>query len=106
MPQDCYLQVSNSLEGPWNCVHKIKCDMIGSGLKTNPGVPMDFDGFFAISRFWRFIIAKNHGAPQTSFHGIEFYGYDFRISKLIEELRLSEYEDVLVENVTKKNDHL
>ena len=61
---------------------------------------MDFDGFFAISRFWRLIIARNHGALRTSFHGIEFFGYDYRISKLIEELRLSEYEDLLVENVS------
>lgn len=74
--------------------------MLGSSLRKNPGVPQDFDGFFAISRFWRLVIAKNHGAQQTSFHGIEFFGYDYRISKLIEELRLSEYEDVLIENVS------
>ena len=99
MPLECFLQVSNCAEGPWNCVHKFRCEMIGSSLRTNAGVPMDFDGCFAISRFWRLIIAKNHGGQQTSFHGLEFYGYDFRISKLIEELKLSEYEEMLIENV-------
>lgn len=76
-----------------------KCEMIGSSLRNGAGVPMDFDGFYAIARYWRLVIANNHGARDTSFHGVEFFGYDFRLSKLIEQLKLTEYEDVLIENV-------
>jgi hypothetical protein len=60
---------------------------------------MDFEGFNATARYWKLIFTTNHGAHQTSFHGIEFFGYDNRISKLIEQLYLNEYEDVLYENV-------
>lgn len=74
--------------------------MIGSSLKTDPGIPQDFDGFNATSRYWRMLIMNNHGAHQTSFHGVEFFGYDNRISKLIDQLNMNEYEDVLVENVS------
>jgi hypothetical protein len=73
--------------------------MIGSSLRSSPGIPIEFNGFHAVSRFWRLVIVKNHGASQTSFHGIEFFGYDYRIIKLIEQLKLTEYEDILIENV-------
>lgn len=85
--------------GPWNCVQTFKCEMIGSNLRNKAGVPMDFGGFYAIARYWRLVIVNNHGATHTSFHGVEFFGYDYRITKLIEQLKLSEYEDVLIENV-------
>ena len=85
--------------GPWNCVQTLKCDMVGSNLRYNAGYPVDFGGFSAISRYWRLVITKNHGAYDTSFHGVEFFGYDYRISKLIEQLKLTEYEHALIENV-------
>lgn len=85
--------------GPWNNVQKFICDMVGSNVKTKAGVPLDFDGFNAIARYWRLVIGKNHGASVTSFHGIEFFGYDYRIVMLIEQLKLTEYEDMLIENV-------
>jgi hypothetical protein len=74
--------------------------MLGSISRGCAGVPIDIDGFFCISRFWRLVIARNHGALQTSFHGIDFFGYDYRISKLIEDHKLIEYEDTLIENVS------
>ena len=74
--------------------------MIGSTHRYHPGTQVDFDGFHAISRYWRLVLANNHGAQVTSFHGLEFYGYDYRISKLLEPLKLSEYEDDLYENVS------
>lgn len=73
--------------------------MIGSNIRTSGGTPLDFDGFNAIARYWRLVIGKNHGANETSFHGIEFFGYDYRITKLIEQLKLTEYDDILIENV-------
>lgn len=73
--------------------------MIGSSVRTSPGIPIEYNGFNAVARFWRLVIVKNHGAPCTSFHGVEFFGYDYRICKLIEQLKLTEYEDVLIENV-------
>ena len=90
---------SNLSRGPWNNVQAFKCEMIGSSSRNNAGVPVDIDGFNAIARYWRLVIGKNHGAPVTSFHGVEFFGYDYRIVKLIEQLKLTEYEDVLIENV-------
>ena len=86
--------------GPWNCVQSFRCEMIGSNQRYHPGIPKDFDGFHAISRYWRLVLANNHGAQVTSFHGLEFYGYDYRISKLLEPLKLAEYEDDLFENVS------
>ena len=62
-------------------------------------MPLDFDGFNATARYWKLLILNNHGSHQTSFHGIEFYGYDTRISKLIDQLNLNEYEDLFIENV-------
>jgi hypothetical protein len=85
--------------GPWNNVQAFKCEMIGSSSRNNAGVPIDIDGFNAIARYWRLVIGKNHGASVTSFHGVEFFGYDYRTVKLIEQLKLTEYEDVLIENV-------
>lgn len=76
-----------------------KCDMIGSSVRSHAGIPIDFNGFHARSRFWRLVIANNHGAPRTSFHGIEFFGYDCRITKLLKRMSLSEYEDIFIENV-------
>ena len=73
--------------------------MLGSSTRTNAGVPVDFEGFSAIARYWRLVIGKNHGATMTSFHGIDFFGYDYRIVMLLEQLKLNEYEDVLIENV-------
>ena len=64
-------------------------------------MPLDFDGFNATARYWKLLILNNHGSHQTSFHGIEFYGYDTRISKLIDQLNLNEYEDLFIENVIK-----
>ena len=80
--------------------------MIGSSLRNSPGMPIDFSGFHAVARYWRLVIAKNHGAPVTSFHGVEFFGYDYRISKLIEQLKLTEYEDLLIENDLNQIDAL
>jgi len=74
--------------------------MLGSTLRNSPGVPVEISGFIACSRFWRLVIANNHGASLTSFHGVEFFGYDNRISKIIEQLKLSEYEQLLIENVS------
>lgn len=73
--------------------------MVGSSNQSNAGVPIDIEGFNACSRYWRLVITRNHGAPETSFHGIEFFGYDNRISKLVEQLKLTEYEQALIENV-------
>lgn len=73
--------------------------MVGSAVQKDAGIPIDIDGFNACSRYWRLVITRNHGAPDTSFHGIEFFGYDNRISKLIEQLKLTEYEQALIENV-------
>lgn len=87
------------LSGPWNNVQAFTCEMIGSNSRKKPGVPVDIHGFNAIARFWRLVIGKNHGASVTSFHGVEFFGYDYRIVKLIEQLKLTEYEEILVENV-------
>jgi hypothetical protein len=74
--------------------------MIGSSLRNDAGVSMEFGGFYSVARYWRLYIVRNHGAKETSFHGIEFYGYDYRINKLIDHLKLIEYEYVLVENVS------
>lgn len=73
--------------------------MIGSSLRKSAGVPVEIEGFCACARFWRLVTAKNHGSPITSFHGVEFFGYDNRISKLLEQLKLTEYEQALIENV-------
>lgn len=75
--------------------------MIGSQYATSAGVGVDFDGFNAIARYWRVVITKNHGAMNTSFHGIEFFGYDIRITKLLNQLKLTEYENDLIENVSQ-----
>ena len=76
--------------------------MLGSQYSSSAGYPVDFNGFNAIARYWRLVITKNHGALNTSFHGIEFFGYDVRISKLLNQLKLNEYEQDLVENVRTK----
>ncbi len=81
-------------------MQSFRCDMIGSVMRNSPGVPVEVSGFNACSRFWRLVVANNHGAAVTSFHGVEFFGYDNRISKLIEQLKLSEYEQPLIENVS------
>lgn len=73
--------------------------MVGSSLRSHAGVPLDFGGFLVRSRYFRFVIANNHGAPMTTFHGIELFGYDCRITKLLTEMNLAEYEHILVENV-------
>ena len=75
--------------------------MLGSSARGSAGVPIDFDGFQAIARFWRLVVVKNHGAKNTSLHGIEFFGYDCRIAKLISQLKLTEYEDELIQHVIK-----
>ncbi len=46
------------------------------------------------------MILNNHGAHQTSFHGAEFFGYDNRISKLMDQISLNLYEDCLIDNVS------
>jgi hypothetical protein len=74
--------------------------MIGASNRNAPGVPLDFDGFNVTARYWRLLIVKNHGSNETSFHGIEFFGYDNRVFKMINKLNLPEYEDALVENVS------
>jgi hypothetical protein len=94
--------IKKKSRGPWNCVQSCKCEMIGSTIRTQAGHAVDFDGFNATSRYWRFVITKNHGAQDTSFHGIEFFGYDNRISKLIEQLKLTEYTHALITNVKFK----
>lgn len=73
--------------------------MIGSSIRTNAGIPLDYSGFLVKSRYWRLVMANNYGAHMTTFHGVEFFGFDCRISKLLSELGLSEYEDILIENV-------
>ena len=73
--------------------------MIGNNLRNGAGVPVDFGGFQAISRYWRLVITKNHGAKNTSLHGIEFFGYDLRVAKLISQLKLTEYEEDIVQHV-------
>lgn len=98
MPRELFLQVSNSLEGPWNCVQSFKCGMVGSSVRNNAGIPVDIAGFNACARYWRLVVTKNHGAKDTSFHGIEFFGYDNRISKLLNQLKLNEYEHAMIEN--------
>lgn len=75
--------------------------MIGNCKPTEPGTPLDIDGFHFISRYWRLIIKNNFGSIRTSFHGIEFYGFDFRLQNLLVELNLNEYINILVENVSK-----
>lgn len=76
--------------------------MLGNNLRELPGVPQEFGGFNSMARYWRLVIVKNHGAPQTSFHGVEFFGYDNRVVKLIDQLNLNEYEDILFDNVKFK----
>ena len=73
--------------------------MIGSQYSNSAGIGVDFNGFSTIGRYWRLVITKNHGALNTSFHGIDFFGYDVRISKLLNQLKLTEYENDLIENV-------
>lgn len=90
-----------NLSGPWSCVQTFNCEMVGSSVRNNAGIPLEFSGFHARSRFWRLVISKNHGASRTSFHGIEFFGYDCKIGKLLQHLGLVEYEDVFIENVCK-----
>ena len=87
--------------GPWITLYQFKCSPIGSSNKADPGVPLDFEGFSATARFWKLLILNNHGAHQTSFHGIEFFGYDNRISKLLDQISLNLYEDCLIDNVSK-----
>ncbi len=96
----------NANRGPWNCVQSFKCEMLGSQYSSSAGYGVDFNGFNAVARYWRLVITKNHGALNTSFHGIEFFGYDVRISKLLNQLKLNEYEHDLVENVLKNYSHL
>jgi hypothetical protein len=74
--------------------------MTGSNNRDAPGSPLDFDGFNVTARYWRLLITKNYGSPETSFHGIEFFGYDNRVFKMINKLNLPEYEDAFVENVS------
>lgn len=87
--------------GPWISIYQFKCLPVGSSIKTDPGVPSDFEGFNATARFWKLLILNNHGANYTSFHAIEFFGYDNRISKLMDQLSLNAYEDYLIENVSE-----
>ena len=86
--------------GPWNNIQAFKCEMLGSSVRHDPGVPFDVDiGLRVMARYWRLVITKNHGASLTSMHGIAFYGYDTRVLKLIEQLKLTEYADVIVDQV-------
>ena len=73
--------------------------MVGSTVRNSAGTPVEISGFNACARFWRLVISKNHGAHDTSFHGVEFFGYDNRISKLLDQLKMNEYEQPLIENV-------
>lgn len=84
--------------GPWNIIQTFQCDMIGSTSKDAPGYPQEFDKFIATAQYWRLAIVDNHGAHQTSFHGIEFFGYDNRVTKILDQLKLNELEDILFEN--------
>lgn len=80
-------------------MQSFNCEMVGSHFATSAGIGVDFEGFSAVGRYWRLVISKNHGALNTSFHGIEFFGYDIRINKLLNQLKLTEYENDLTENV-------
>ena len=64
-------------------------------------VPFDIDiQLRVMARYWRLVFTQNHVDPAICVHGISFYGYDTRVVKLIEQLKLSEYEDVIIEHVS------
>jgi hypothetical protein len=90
----------STLSGPWITLYQFKCLPIGSSNKNDPGTPSTFEGFNATARFWKLLILNNHGAHQTSFHGVEFFGYDNRISKLMDQISFNLYEDCLIDNVS------
>jgi hypothetical protein len=52
-------------------------------------------------RYWKLVVKNNFCAAKTSFHGIEFFGFDTRLQKLLAELNLSEYTNILVKHVNR-----
>ncbi|CAH1784284.1 unnamed protein product [Owenia fusiformis] len=93
MIQNVSLQRSTSINGPWKSVTTFTCKKKGSSDPLTPGVAQNFDGFCETSQYWRILILNNHGGTCTAFQGVNFYGFDTRVSQFLEQLRMSSYKE-------------
>lgn len=83
----------------YHCTHVQVKQYLSIFRSSIEGTPQDFFSFMDQSQYWRVVILENYGGNCICFQGIQFYGADSRVSKLLEEHHLSSYTDKIIQKV-------